>query len=94
MGTEIESSRERTGEDNVFQETDHEHTHELAEKPAGVPEIIRAQIDRRFAKPGRKREGRKEIEHDRLKQEGPRTEETSRHAGCDIQTWPTTPAHR
>ena len=44
METEIESSRERTGEDNVFQETDHEHAHERAEKPAGVPEIIRAQI--------------------------------------------------
>src|ERR1700720_3746731 len=68
MKPQIETSLQGTAHHNIFPEADKEHSHERAEEPAGMTEIIHSQIHDFFAESVRQSEGREQVKHDGLEQ--------------------------
>src|SRR6266404_7703469 len=66
MKPQVERSLQRTAHHDVLHETDQEHTQERAEKPAGMTEIIYAQIHDFSSKSVRQSEGREQVKQDGL----------------------------
>src|SRR5947207_11429934 len=69
MKSQIERSLQVTDHNDKLKQTDQKHSHERAEKPAGVTEVIYSQINDFCAERVRQSEGSEQIKQDGLEQE-------------------------